>query len=171
MSLQFDEIANFTSEEGRKVKASRRPIDQGGGLTRRSLVQRGAALGTVLGLSTLGVLPPAKRAEAACTTTSEKTIYSSCPTTSEGFGCDPACGPSMVYGDTCNSNGWHKTSGNFRMRPNECRTGGYDGWFWRRQCGCPSTCTRSFRCHDGCRLTNGVWKNSVCRLTSACICP
>lgn len=140
-------------------------------LTRRTLLHRTAAIGAGVGLSVLGVLPPARKASAACTTTLETKIFGDCPQSVSGT-CSPACGPSTVYSDVCDASGWHKTSGNYRMRPNQCETGGYDGWFWRAgPCGCPTGCKVNFRCHDGCKLISGTWHNSVCRHRSSCICP
>jgi hypothetical protein len=178
MTLLMEDIVSFDETPHQPRKADRRQPrrEQRSGLTRLSFFQRTAALGTGVGLSVVGLLPPARNALAHtphgnCTTTLQTLMWGSCPEASDGFGCDPACGPSKVRSNACDANGWHKTSGEWRMRPNECKSGGYDGWFWRRRCGCPTGCQRTFRCHDGCKDTAGGWAHSVCRVTSACQCP
>lgn len=181
MTLALEEIVPFSEAPEPPRKTNRRRLSQETdvGLTRLSFFQKSAALGTGVGLSILGLLPPARDALAHvphgnCTTTLQTLMWTgspTCPEASQGFGCDPACGPSKVRTNACDGNGWHKTSGNWRMRPNECESGGYDGWFWRRRCGCPTGCLRTFRCHDGCKSTAQGWAHSICRVTSACNCP
>jgi hypothetical protein len=142
-------------------------------LTRRSLLQKGTAAGTILGLSFLGLLPPARKAWAACLyNVTEKTIYTSCPTSIAGT-CSPGCGPSDVDANACNSNGWHKSTGIWRARPDDCVPGTeYDGWFWLAGgCGCSGDCTAKLRCHDGCKSVSGSWVSTVCKHRVKCICP
>jgi len=129
---------------------------------RRTFLRGVGAVAMGAGLAALTVFPKGRFAQAACTTTLQTKMYSSCPSGSSNYGCSPACGPSIVYSDAC-SGTWHKTTGNFRMRPNACRSGGYDGWWWAKsycqQCAGPTT----FKCHDGCKKIGGAWKNSICR--------
>lgn len=130
---------------------------------RRGFLKAIGAAGLGLGFASLGVFPSARPAAAHCTTTLETKMYGSCPSSSSGFGCSPACGPSTVYWDVCGSGGWHKTTGNYRMRPNHCKSGGYDGWYWGKspceECGGYTY----FKCHDGCKKIGALWYNSICR--------
>lgn len=167
MTLRLDEVASFTERLDRP--RARRRITAGAdgwSANRRTFVQAALATGAGLGMTVLGRLPTA---QAACTTTLETTIRGSCPSNIAGT-CSPACGPSTVYADACSASGWHKTSGNFRMRPNNCPSSPYDGWRWTLECCGTPGCFRTFKCHDGCRLTGGQWVNSICRTATVCAC-
>jgi hypothetical protein len=138
-------------------------------LDRRQVLKAGLTMGTAIGLTTLGFFPKAAEASHNCRASLQTTIAGPCPV---GVGnCSPACGPSPVYLDTCGSNGYHKYSGSYRNRPNECNSTGSDGWNWFGAGCCSSSCGRTYRCHDGCKLISGAWKHSICRVVIAsCIC-
>jgi hypothetical protein len=138
-------------------------------LDRRQLLRAGLTMGTAFGLMSLGVFPKAKEAAAACVSQLQTTIGGPCPVNVGN--CSPACGPSTVYSDVCGSNGYHKYTGNYRNRPNGCNSTGSDGWNWFGAGCCNPSCGRTYRCHDGCKLISGAWKNSICRVVIAsCIC-
>jgi hypothetical protein len=138
-------------------------------LNRRQLLRAGVTMGTAVGLMSLGVFPKAKEAAAACVSHLERTIGGPCPTNVGN--CSPACGPSTVYPDVCGSNGYHRYTGNYRNRPNQCNSTGSDGWNWFGAGCCSPGCSRTWRCHDGCKLVSGAWKNSICRVVIAsCSC-
>ncbi|MFN2589077.1 MAG: twin-arginine translocation signal domain-containing protein [Actinomycetota bacterium] len=141
--------------------------------SRRQFLRGVAAAGAGVGLAVVGLLPPARRAFAAHGGVGghksyiETDMVFGCP---EPTGdCDPACAPSMVYSDVCRADTWHKAEGDYRTRPNECiGDGSADGWFWT-----VDTCTRCnnrtrFKCHDGCKRIDGVFKTSICR-TWTCV--
>lgn len=134
--------------------------------SRRAFMRGAVVAGGALGLSILSRVPFVREAEASghCRASSHRDIRSGCYA-SYDYGCS-ACGPSPVVSAACNSNGWHKYTGDYRNRPNQCPLGtSWDGWTWFEYgCGCPSGTGRRYRCHDGCRrLSDGSWGNSVCR--------
>lgn len=148
--------------------------------TRRQFLRNASLTLTAAGVAFVGFLPTARRAAAHtphdnCTSTLQTSWYGSCPTAIAGT-CSPACGPSPVRGGACNGI-YHKTAhdgvNDWRMRPNECKSGGYDGWYWSTapsSCGicCGGSPCPVFRCHDGCwKNTSGQWAHSICR-TSYC---
>lgn len=142
-------------------------------LNRRDFIRASAKTACAVGLAALSVVPTARRARAACgpapskcTEVRETTLYGACPGSIPG-NCSPACGPSTVYSDVCDISGWHKTTGNYRMRPDKCN--GADGWYWVTGtscgiCGCSSNPCARARCHDGCKCVGSTWDDSICRL-------
>lgn len=142
--------------------------------TRRDFIRQSAAVLTGAGLALVAYIPTARPARAEHGGQHKEDFtgtdwYGSCPTAISGT-CSPACGPSTVYSDVCDGI-YHKSTGNYRARPNECKSGTYDGWYWAtiHQCGiCNCGYCANFRCHDGCKWINSAWKNSICR-TSYCV--
>ena len=136
-------------------------------VSRRTLLQAG----TAVGMSALSVFPAARRAAA-----DGYTIYSTCPAYAADHNCSPGCGPSPVFGDACNTTGtrtgWHKNDGtNWKLRPNQCYAGTYDGWTWKYSGACGScACGVTRRCHDGYKKTSSGWVKSVCRWNYNCGC-
>ena len=171
MSLVLDEIVRLDKAPAPKPPPVRREASAApfrGTSTRLGFLSKSAAVGAGVGLSVLGVFPPARKAFACeASGVSTRDLYGDCPAASSGFGCSPACGPSTVYGDTCDANNWHLTAGSYRNRANECNSStGADAWMWYRNCNCPGgTGLRPFRCHDGCKNINGSWVKSICRWT------
>jgi hypothetical protein len=129
--------------------------------------------GSVAGLAVLGgVFPSVRRAVA-----DGYEIYPTCPSYAANHNCSPGCGPSMIFADSCTTSGintgFHKNDQvTWRLRPNACLSGSYDGWMWRydQPCGACS-CHVERRCHDGYRKTASGWVNSICRWTTECGCP
>ena len=146
------------------------------GLSRRSLLGRALLVGTAVGVSVLGVLPPARRAAAYCAPNGElhDDMLNGCTAANAGDDCWPGCGPSPVYDGACDASGWHLTMGSWRNRPNECRASdGKDGWYWWLTCNCSGDgCYKRFKCHDGCfQASPGNWVKSICRTyPPGCLC-
>lgn len=154
--------------------ARRRPSSGGGLRTVRSwALSRRAVLqaGTALGMAALSVFPAARRAYA-----DGYTIYGGCPSYAGDHDCSPGCGPSTIFADACNTGGaytgYHKNDGTtWKLRPNQCYAGTYDGWLWRYQAACGAcACSVERRCHDGYRKTSSGWVNSICRWNTQCDC-
>lgn len=159
-TLTIDGIASW-NEPGHGDETLRSVARRRGGFDRRTFVRGVVTVGAGLGLGVIGQLPVAREAKAACVEALRKDIRSGCPS---GYdeGCD-ACGPSRVYSDVCRSDGYHKYSGDYRNRPNDCAADFYDGWTWNQGgCGCGTGCVRTYRCHDGCKRVNGSFVNSIC---------
>jgi hypothetical protein len=141
-------------------------------VSRRTVLRTGAALGTAAGMAALGVFPAARQAYA-----DGYTIYGSCPTYATDHDCSPGCGPSMIFGDACNTSGtltgFHKNDGiTWKLRPNQCYASTYDGWLWRYGAACGTcACYVERRCHDGYRKTGSGWVKSICRWNTDCGCP
>lgn len=151
----------------------RRSIIKGYSFGRRGLLRTVVAAGTVAGISALGVFPGAKEASAQCVDSLHNHIAGGCPVNVGN--CSPACGPSRVHQAACNSSSFHRWTGNYRNRPNDCNSvADADGWRWRGPlggCACPSGCLRSYRCHDGCTRLSGTWTTTICRqASSGCLC-
>ncbi len=137
-------------------------------LSRRGLLQAGTALGMVA----LSVFPAARRAYA-----DGYDIYTgSCPSYADDHDCSPGCGPSTIFADSCETSGshlgFHKNDGvTWKLRPNQCFSGTYDGWLWRHQGSCGAcACSVERRCHDGYRRTTSGWVKSICRWNAQCGC-
>lgn len=137
--------------------------------TRRAVLRAGSVAGlTVLG----GVFPSVRRAVA-----DGYEIYPRCPSYAADHNCSPGCGPSTIFADACVTSGantgFHKNDQvTWKLRPNACLSGSYDGWMWRYDQSCGAcTCHIERRCHDGYRKTGSGWVNSICRWTTECGCP
>jgi hypothetical protein len=144
------------------------------GPTRRSFLGGALAAGGAVGLAALGVFPRARAALAAPTGVGYRVHTGGCPSYASGHECQPGCGPSPVYADTCEPSGsyrgWFKNrpSSGYRLRPGQCLSG-YDAWVWRFSGRC-GWCQHSieYRCHDGYKLIGGVWFNAICRRATRC---
>jgi Putative peptidoglycan binding domain len=149
----------------RRPAAARRSVDWS--LTRRSVMRAG----TAVGLAMLGAFPAARRAIA-----DGYTIYPQCPSYAADHNCSPGCGPSTIFADACNTSGtytgFHKDDGvTWKLRPNQCYSGSYDGWLWRHQGACGAcACHIERRCHDGYKRTSSGWVRSICRWNTQCGC-
>ncbi len=137
--------------------------------TRRTVLRVGGAAG----LAVLGsVFPSVRRAVA-----DGYDIYPECPSYAADHNCSPGCGPSTIFGDACvtsgTNTGFHKDDQvTWKLRPNQCLSGSYDGWMWRYDQACGAcSCHIERRCHDGYRKTGSGWVNSICRWTTDCGCP
>jgi hypothetical protein len=133
--------------------------------SRRVFVRTTGATLAGLGLAALGLLPPARQAVAGT-----RDINPNCLPINASNDCFPGCGPSTLCFDCCGSDGWHRSTGNYRLRSDNCPKGtGYDGWLWRFNANC--NCCRSFivfRCHDGYKWTGSGWVTTICRWTVGC---
>jgi hypothetical protein len=133
-----------------------------------------AATGT--GLAALGVFPQARAALAEGPDGRYGYRYhrGTCPSYAATANCEPGCGPSPVYLDTCEPTGFYKgwfknrPLEGYRLRPGQCLSG-YDAWEWRYAGAC-GACSHvvAFRCHDGYRLSGGAWFNAICRHVDEC---
>ncbi|MCT2582218.1 peptidoglycan-binding domain-containing protein [Actinophytocola gossypii] len=148
---------------------TRKPHWAGWAPTRRAVLRAGGVAGlTLLG----GVFPSVRRAVA-----DGYDIYPRCPSYASDHDCSPGCGPSTVFADACvtsgENTGFHKDDQvTWRLRPNACLSGSYDGWMWRYDQACGAcSCHIERRCHDGYRRTGSGWVNSICRWTTECGCP
>ncbi|MFI6266551.1 peptidoglycan-binding protein [Micromonospora sp. NPDC051006] len=136
-------------------------------LSRRTLLQAG----TAVGMAALSIFPAARRAYA-----DGYDIYGSCPSYASDQNCSPGCGPSPIFAAACNTSGtyagFHKNDGTtWKLRPNQCYAGTYDGWLWRYQGACGAcACSVERRCHDGYRKTSSGWVRSICRWNTDCGC-
>lgn len=138
-------------------------------LPRRRLFQAA----TAASFAVMGVFPAARAAYA-----DGYDIYTGpCPSYAEDHDCSPGCGPSMIFGDACETSGeylgFHKDDGvTWTLRPNQCYSGTYDGWLWKYEDACGScACSIERRCHDGYRDTGSGWVRSICRWNTDCGCP
>jgi hypothetical protein len=148
----------------------------GPGPGRRTFLGGMLAAATGTGLAALGVFPSARPALAAGPggQYGYRVHTGECPSYSDGANCEPGCGPSPVYLDTCEPagyyRGWFKNrpSEGYRLRPGQCLSG-FDAWTWRYSGQC-SACRQviEYRCHDGYKSAGGAWFNAICRHVTEC---
>lgn len=168
--LRVDGGAAPVATEPAPDRSALRPITWSP-MPRRTVLRAGAALGTALGMAAIGVFPAARRARA-----DGFDIYPSCPSYAADHNCSPGCGPSTIFGDSCNLSGpnlgFHKNDGvTWMLRPNQCFQNMYDGWVWRFQGACGTcACFVERRCNDGYRMTSAGWVKSICRWNTDCGC-
>jgi hypothetical protein len=133
--------------------------------TRRRFLGGALLAGVGVGLSTFGLLPPARNARAHPGADDLWYDWSAGPCISYAVDheCNPGCGPSMVLADACIPGYWHHRADEsyngawWSLRPNECYGGYWDAWDWIGPCG-----TR-YRCHDGWVSTGFGSAKSICR--------
>lgn len=132
-------------------------------VTRRRFLHVAAGLGISIGLSAVGLLPPARRALAThkLDDGSASKLYpwsaNGCPFSYDGDTCNEACGTSAIHGDACFTSGtwagWHEdhTAGDgttWKLRPDECASPDYDAWKWKVPLPCNGlagpTCNSNF---------------------------
>ncbi|HEX6254393.1 MAG TPA: hypothetical protein VFZ70_01145 [Euzebyales bacterium] len=139
-------------------------------VSRRGMLRTAFVGATALGMSALGVFPPAREALADG--------YDIARYGCNGIGyanCKDCCCSTVCY-SCCNFNGWHKRTGIHRLRPNQCYAGGgnrsKDGWFWRA-CNCRksngTTGKRTNRCHDGYTIGDAGALRTICRTRIGCL--
>jgi hypothetical protein len=180
MSLLLSDVASVNGARPPGEPKRKRTGSVAGGLDAREFDRRGFVRGATaaavgVGLASLGLfrLTPPAFADGY----DIYTDYNSGPCTDYAVNheCSPGCGPSPVaggYPNGCNDgvcgSCWHRCCGNLGpngaihyLRPNECWSGGWDGWRWR----CSSTVI--FRCHDGWACYNGGCGRTVCRINTA----
>jgi hypothetical protein len=171
-----------TDTGGRTGEAATRTGAPAGGVlpgrSRRSVLANLTRAATALGLTALGVFPPARTAfaEGFRLAPDGYKIHPSCPSYAQDHDCSPGCGPSLVCSDCCRTSGpmagMHHSSvsaSGFRLRPNECYSDS-DGWLWRYEGRC-GECTGGivWRCHDGWkRSDSGHWYKTICRWPVEC---
>lgn len=186
--IELDGIAPLRGPRPKGApRAHRRASGRGTstGSPRRAVLRGAAAAGAALGLSALGVFSPARRALAGgfrllqpCDQVlGSYEIYDRCPPYASRHDCSPGCGPSLVCRDCCRTSGtmigYHHSSTSrpgYRLRPDQCFGGTYDGWLWRYAARC-GQCTGGvlYRCHDGWkRSRSGHWYKTICRSVLDC---
>lgn len=146
------------------------------GPTRRSFLGGAMAAATGTGLAALGVFSSARPALAAGPggQYGYRVHDGECPSYASSHNCEPGCGPSPVYLDTCETTGYYRgwfknrPAEGYRLRPGQCLSG-FDAWVWRYSGRC-GACQRviEYRCHDGYKHAGGVWFNAICRHTNEC---
>lgn len=156
--------------------------------TRRDVLKAVLINGAGLGIAALGLLPPARRVRADTPVGGWK-IWEGCAGLGTWVDDDNCNGCNQRLFCCCNSSGFHlgPASGcNYRFRPDQCHSGGYDGWTWQvgTCCHFPSSCgpgcfrgyqNRKWRCSDGYFRSNCSlgWTPSICRwvVSSGTTCP
>ncbi len=140
--------------------------------SRRTFVKGLIGAGIATGLYSLQMFPLVRPAFADGYDIYPYTTSGPCTSYAASHDCSPGCGPSTICGTSpgsgcCNANGWHLCCGALGpngaihyLRPNECWSGGYDGWNWR----CDASTL--YRCHDGTACYNGGCGNTICRHTN-----
>ncbi len=172
-----------TRPDGAERVRRHAPAATAEGVGRRSVVGGALAAGTAAGMAAIGVFTPARKAMSEgfslkASTSGYYDIYTTCPSYAGDHNCSPGCGPSTVVAGACRTTGtrrgYHRSAvtdpGVFKLRPNECYAGKYDGWIWHyaNPCGkCANSVT--WRCTDGWKKSSsGSWYKSICRWAHAC---
>lgn len=171
-SIDLDAIVPLSGERpvGATPSTLRRAGPRTWGVSRRGLLRSAFVGATAVGMSALGIFPPAREALAdgyqihrrGCNGVS----YRNCK--------DCCC--STVCGRCCGRRGFHKNWNVYTLRPNQCYAGGgnrtKDGWFWRA-CGCwkddGTRGKRVSRCHDGYLIGESGAVKTICRKRIGCL--
>jgi hypothetical protein len=141
-------------------------------VSRRGFLARMSAVGTAIGLFSLGIFPPARHAFADGYDIWTNPDTGPCGSTgyAGNHNCSPGCGGSTVCGGTsggacCTADTvYHRNSGNYTLRPNQCwpvPTGTYDGWVWR------CSASLKYRCHDGYNCYFHGCGKDICRKSTS----
>ncbi len=166
----WPEGARPSARQGRPDLVAARP-------SRRGFLGGALAAATGTSLAALGVVFPGARtalAEGPGGQYGYRYHRGDCPSYAAPANCEPGCGPSPVYLDTCEPSGfyrgWFKNrpAEGYRLRPAQCLSG-FDAWEWRYSGAC-GACAHviSFRCHDGYKRSGGGWFNAICRHVDEC---
>jgi len=156
---------------------------------RKRFLRVTAGTGMAIGLASLGVFPPARKALASHPGTQGYQIKSlPCPGDYGTETCNVPCAPSTIYPNACFTDpghhyyGWHRHGCTvaytraWRLRQDGCDPGtSWDGWKWS-VANCEN-CSGSavFRCHDGYNCQTGqncdlaYCDNSVCKWFIGCM--
>lgn len=153
-----------TNEASRSSRRSRQPL-----WTRRAFLGAVSATATGVALSFLGVLPPARRALAGHGS-SGYLIRGDCAGVNYSDTCADPCDVAPICSDCCITDssqhfyGYHKSTGSYALRYNQCYDGSSEGWNWQTALCCGFCKYPKFRCHDGKKNGNPT----VCKWTITC---
>jgi hypothetical protein len=174
MTLKLEDIAELPKPGllGRQVLRGASGNGGSRATSRRQFIRGAAVVGTAVSISALGLLPPARPAGAEHGAWQEWPQCSGLGSWVTDDDCN-GCNQGSRYG-CCYTNGYHMsaaTNCHCKHRPNQCKDGIYDLWYWQTgQCcwiGCNSCVkNRKWRCSDGyyrssCSGTS--WIKSICR--------
>jgi hypothetical protein len=169
-------LADVPALRSEKPILDLRRADMIGPVRRRSVLKTGIAIGGAVGLSVLGLLPPARKALATHGVSYEikplpcDNFQESLPLT-----CAVPCGDSMIFSGACvldtthHRYGFHKDNANWNLRPNDCSNTAnkWDGWKWAVS-PCEGCHVVHFRCHDGWKVEPGNDIKSICKWNTFC---
>jgi len=149
MTLRLHDIAPVRDDAGwrttrRHGRAVHAPYDRLRP-TRREFITGVLTVGSAIGVSALGIFPPARPASAGH---GSWKIWQGCAGLGDWVKDDDCRGCNQTRLCCCNVEGYHKAIGcHYKHRPDACRSGGYDGWTWK----VGSCCLKSSTCSgDGC---------------------
>jgi len=178
MQLKLDDIAPLYDADA--LQSSRRAVVRTRAKydrlrpSRREFVAGALAAGTAIGMTALGIFPPARPAAAQH---GSWKIWSGCDGLGSWVNDDNCRGCNQGSRLCCCSNGYHKGPGagcHYKHRPDQCKSGGYDGWTWKVGSCCIKSCgtccslykNMAWRCSDGYYRSSccaGCWTKSICR--------
>ncbi len=188
MAVNLADVPTFSGARPATATFRTRPRDTPfSSWSRRTFIKSTLAAGTGIGLATLGLLPPARKALASHSGTEGYQIKT-LPCPSEQISvynptCAEPCQPSDICASCCVTNpsfhkyGWHKAGAddaNYDLRPNVCTNDsghtGKDGWQWDMSSCCNCNNYTKWRCHDGEHWTGSDWNETICKwvLSSTC---
>jgi hypothetical protein len=154
--------------------------------SRRDMLRGLLTVGAGAGVAVLGLLPTARPARASAPPGGWK-IWDGCDGLGSWVDDDNCNGCNQKTLCCCDSGGYHKGSDygcKYALRPDQCKSGGYDGWTWTYGGCCWLSCekcvkNRTWRCTDGYYNSDckGEAVQSICRyiasygqLCSKCPC-
>lgn len=192
--LAISDIAPMRLPAGQREVRTRRNVASRGRFapTRRDFLRGTAIAATGVGLMSLGIFPPARRAVANHGAWLVKNDCSGLDF-AQNDNCDGCDSSGNTFG-CCGAQGYHQDQSNdchCRHRPNDCKDTGdpptdYDGWYWRFSGCCVTSCSggcicranQRWRCTDGYKrpnCSNPDWGQNVCRVKVdtgvSCVCP
>jgi hypothetical protein len=143
--------------------------------TRREFVSGAVGVGAIVSMGVFGLFPTAKPARAEHGSWS---IWSGCSGLGSWVNDDDCRGCNQGSTLCCCFDGYHRADGcRYMHRPDQCKSGGYDGWTWaasnccfRSDSNCGPGCARGYqntrwRCSDGYTRSDcaNPWTKSICR--------
>ncbi len=162
MTLDLATVVPFHGPQ--PIGAERRPQSRVSAVDRRAFLRHLVGVGMLVGLNVLGFLPPARRALADH---ADDDMASSCSGLGSWVDNDDCNGCNRSPCSDCCDSGWHKHTGIYQLRPDECDPGNYDGWYWTYAPCCWNGCqNQKWRCHDG--YKNG--QPTICRTRTQASC-
>jgi hypothetical protein len=173
MTLKLADIAPLEGAPPTNAARKRRVGESAQYVPSRRDVLRGMlAVGAGAGIAALGVFPTARPAGASSPPGGWK-IWSGCSGLGSWVSDDNCNGCNQKTLCCCDANGYHKGSDygcKYALRPDQCASGGYDGWTWTYGGCCWVACqkcvkNRKWRCTDGYYNSDcaGSPVQSICR--------
>jgi hypothetical protein len=182
--MRLEDIPTLYAADGharRSRAGSRWPVVS---WNRGQFLRATAGTGMAIGLASLGIFPPARKALASHVGSEGYEIKPlPCPSGHGGDTCAVPCSPSTIYPNACYTDpgnhfvGYHRHGCTiaftraWRLRQDDCLDvpSDWDGWKWSES-SCEGCGTAVFRCHDGYNCPTGINCNNPVQNCDTSVC-